>query len=86
MGDAFFYAHTRIDVFVNLHKIYLCENCKIIIKMAQSDSKTILKLMFLLFPILFVSCNNETNDTMPDLEGNLLVNDFGVIKELTKDM
>lgn len=54
--------------------------------MAKSDSKAILKLMFLLFPILFVSCNNETNDTIADQRGNLLVNDFGVIKELTKDM
>ncbi len=53
--------------------------------MAKSDSKTILKLMFLLFPILFVSCNNETNDTIADQRGNLLVNDFGVIKELTKE-
>lgn len=53
--------------------------------MDKSDSKIILKLMFLLFPILFVSCNNETNDTIADQRGNLLVNDFGVIKELTKE-
>ncbi len=53
--------------------------------MDKSDSKIILKLMFLLFPILFLSCDNETNVTMPNLEGNLLVNDFGVIKELTKE-
>lgn len=53
--------------------------------MDKSSSKNILKLMFLLFPILFVSCNNETNDTMPDQKGNILVNDFGVIKEFTKE-